>query len=55
MASHLTQLQQRKMGEEGLGLPEGREEGGKVEGEWESAPEGREEGGTVEEEWESAP
>ena len=43
------------MGEEGLGLPEGREEGGKVEGEWESAPEGREEGGKVEEEWESAP
>ena len=43
------------MGEEGLGLPEGREEGGKVEGEWELAPEGKEEGGKAEEEWESAP
>ena len=43
------------MGEEGLGLPEGREEGGKVEGEWESAPAGKEEGGKVEKELESAP
>ena len=43
------------MGEEGLGLPEGREEGGKVEGEWESAPEGKEEGGKVEKELELAP
>ena len=43
------------MGEEGLGLPEWREEGGKVEGEWESAPEGKEEGGKVEKELESAP
>ena len=43
------------MGEEGLGLPEGREEGGKVEGDWESAPEGKEEGGKVEKELELAP